>query len=205
MSPAPNATGTRAALLQAASELMVEVGFDAMTTAALARRAGLAEGTLYRHFTGKEAITEAVFEEAWKSNLREIEAALPPLAEPEARLRAFLPVSMGVLMRDPVRSQVCNQCHMHWIQQKRLAELPPGPRDFVALLEETLRNAQAAGVARDDFDPFFVANFLFHAGGDLFERFVNPPSECCQPCYSPEAFQQAWNDFLNPRLFKELR
>ncbi len=203
--PAPHPTGTRATLVQAAAELMVEVGFDAMTTAALAKRAGLAEGTLYRHFSGKEAITEAVFEEAWRSNLQEIEAALPPLDQPEARLREFLPVAMGVLMRDPVRSQVCNQCHMHWIQQKRLAELPPGPRDFVALLEGTLRNAQAAGVARDDFDPFFVANFLFHAGGDLFERFVAPPMECCTPRYTPEAFQQAWNDFLNPRLFHDDR
>jgi AcrR family transcriptional regulator len=197
--------GTRATLIQAAAELMVEVGFDAMTTAALAKRAGLAEGTLYRHFPGKEAITEAVFEDAWKSNLLEIEAELPPLSEPEARLRDFLPITLAVMLRNPVRSQVCNQCHMHWIQQKRLADLPPGPRDLVELLEETLRNAQVAGVARADFDPFFVANLLFHAGGDLLERFVIPPSACCEPRYTPEAFQEAWNAFLNPRLFMESR
>jgi AcrR family transcriptional regulator len=205
MTPASGATGTRAALLQAAAELMVEVGFDAMTTAALARRAGLAEGTLYRHFPGKEAITEAVFEGAWRSNLQEIEAALPPVDQPGARLRAFLPVAMAVLAADPVRSQICNQCHMHWIQQKRLAELPPGPSDFVHLLESTLRAAQDAGEARKDFDPFFVANFLFHAGGDLFERFVNPPSPSCIPRYSPEAFMEAWNTFLDPCLFLEPR
>jgi len=205
MAPAPSAPGTRAALLQAAAELMVEVGFDAMTTAALAKRAGLAEGTLYRHFPSKEAITEAVFEAAWRTNLQEIEAALPPVDQPEARLRAFLPVSMAVLGADPVRSQVCNQCHMHWIQQKRLAELPPGPSDFVQLLESTLRAAQAAGVTRPDFDPFFVANFLFHAGGELFERFVNPPSPCCAPKYTPEAFLEAWNSFLNPCLYPESR
>ncbi len=205
MAPAPSPTGTRAALLQAAAELMVEVGFDAMTTAALAKRAGLAEGTLYRHFAGKEAITEAVFVEAWRSNIQEIEAALPPVDRPEERLRAFLPVAMTVLMRDQVRAQVCNQCHMHWITQKRLAELPPGPRDFVALLEDTLRRAQEAGVTRPDFDPFFVANFLFHAGGDLFDRFIKPPLECCVPRYTPEAFMEAWNTFLNPCLFPESR
>ncbi len=41
--------------------------------------------------------------------------------------------------------------------------------------------------------------------GDLFERFVAPPLECCTPRYTPEAFQEAWNAFLNPRLFKESR
>lgn len=200
MSPAPNATGTRAALVQAAGELMSEVGFESMTTAALARRAGVAEGTLYRHFSGKEAITEAVFEEAWISNLRDIEADLPPEHEPEARLRAILPVSLAVLARNPVRAQICNQCHMHWILQKRLAQLPPGPRDMVALLESALRAAQAAGIARPDFDPFFAANFLFHAGGDLFERFVQPP-DGGEARLSPEAFIEAWNTFLEPCLF----
>jgi AcrR family transcriptional regulator len=47
---------TREALLQAALELFSEQGYDATTTAAIARRAGVSEMTLFRHFATKDAL-----------------------------------------------------------------------------------------------------------------------------------------------------
>lgn len=44
------------AILAAALGMFAEKGFAATSTAALAREAGVAEGTIFRHFTGKEAI-----------------------------------------------------------------------------------------------------------------------------------------------------
>ncbi len=47
---------TRQRLLRAALELFTSLGFHGTTTPALATRAGVAEGTIYRHFAGKEAL-----------------------------------------------------------------------------------------------------------------------------------------------------
>jgi AcrR family transcriptional regulator len=47
---------TRQRLLRAALELFTTTGFHGTTTPALAARAGVAEGTIYRHFAGKEAL-----------------------------------------------------------------------------------------------------------------------------------------------------
>ena len=47
---------TREALLVAALELFAEQGYDATTTAAIARRAGVSEMTLFRHFATKDAL-----------------------------------------------------------------------------------------------------------------------------------------------------
>jgi len=52
---------TRQRLLRAALELYTTVGFRATTTPAIAARAGVAEGTIYRHFSGKEQLLNEVF------------------------------------------------------------------------------------------------------------------------------------------------
>ncbi len=49
-------TETRTRILQAAQKLFARKGFDGTTTKDLARKAGVAEGTIFRHFPNKGAI-----------------------------------------------------------------------------------------------------------------------------------------------------
>ncbi len=61
---------TRNALIQAAGELAAEVGFDNVSTRAIASRAGENAGSIHYHFGGKDYLFKAVLMEATR-DLRE--------------------------------------------------------------------------------------------------------------------------------------
>lgn len=64
------AARNRAALVAAAREIYAEYGLDAPLSA-IARRAGVGQGVLYRHFPDRAAVATAVLEE----NVRQVEQA----------------------------------------------------------------------------------------------------------------------------------
>jgi len=59
-----DAVATRRKLVRAALDLFTTRGYHATTTPAIAARAGVAEGTIYRHFASKEALLNEVVREA---------------------------------------------------------------------------------------------------------------------------------------------
>lgn len=58
--------GTRERLVRAALELFTTQGYHASTTPQIARRAGVAEGTIYRHFESKEQLLNDIYRAAVK-------------------------------------------------------------------------------------------------------------------------------------------
>ena len=57
----PRKTDTRQALIDAALEVFLQRGFARATTREIAQTAGVAEGTIYRHFADKYALFHEVF------------------------------------------------------------------------------------------------------------------------------------------------
>jgi AcrR family transcriptional regulator len=58
-------TETRSRILKAALQLFARRGYDGTTTRDLAEAAGVAEGTLFRHFANKKAILVEVATQGW--------------------------------------------------------------------------------------------------------------------------------------------
>ncbi|MGY0021652.1 TetR/AcrR family transcriptional regulator [Streptomyces sp. YJ-C3] len=85
------AARNRAALISAAREVFAEQGLNAPLSA-VARRAGVGQGSLYRHFADRIALASAVLDE----NVRQIEVAA---AEPGVSLESVLGVVTWHLTR----------------------------------------------------------------------------------------------------------
>ncbi len=75
---------TRDKILKTAQKLFARNGYDGTTTKELAEKAGIAEGTLFRHFTNKKAILVEVATNGWIELLTDLLTELSEMASYEA-------------------------------------------------------------------------------------------------------------------------
>jgi|SRR5687767_14422828 len=94
MDAAPPSLTTRQRLLRAGLELYTTTGYRATTTPMLAGRAGVAEGTIYRHFVSKEALFNEAYRgaQSWAHGLagEVLDAAAPAEASLKRLARRFV-------------------------------------------------------------------------------------------------------------------
>jgi AcrR family transcriptional regulator len=95
---------TRERLLRAARELIEEGGYGAASVAAIAERAGVAAGTLYRHFVSKEELFVEVFRAVCDREvmaMRSAADAMPADASHVDRLTTVLATFAARALRRP--------------------------------------------------------------------------------------------------------
>jgi AcrR family transcriptional regulator len=95
---------TRERLLRAARELIEEGGYGAASVAAIADRAGVAAGTLYRHFDSKEELFVELFRAVCDREvqaMREAAASMPDDATHVDRLETVLSTFAARALRRP--------------------------------------------------------------------------------------------------------
>src|SRR5947209_10172585 len=79
---------TRAHLLAVARELFVERGFGGTSIELVLERAGVSKGSLYHHFTNKEALFEAVLDDVETEVAATLTKAARRASDPVEGLRA---------------------------------------------------------------------------------------------------------------------
>jgi TetR/AcrR family transcriptional regulator, repressor of fatR-cypB operon len=138
---------TRQRLLRAALDLYTTVGFRATTTPAIAARAGVAEGTIYRHFSGKEHLLNEVYRNAqrWGAGV---------VQEPEQNGDHSMPDRLGGIARrlldaaarDPslTRMLLRNRDEQHLDERSREAS-----REFRVAVQEVVAGGETAGLVRE--------------------------------------------------------
>ena len=95
---------TRERLLRAAQELIEDGGYAAASVAAIAERAGVAAGTLYRHFDSKEDLFVEVFRAVCSGEeraMRSAAASMPEGALAVDRLEEVLATFAERALRNP--------------------------------------------------------------------------------------------------------
>jgi AcrR family transcriptional regulator len=135
---------TRTALFNALGELMVERGFDPITLADIAARAGVGRTAVYNHFPDKEAMLLAYIAYETEDYVAKLEAALDGIDNPVEQVRTYV---------------------VRQAQLKRIYRVTPGPdlrsvvspqtrlqlRAHAELVEDVLRRILQHGMATGVF------------------------------------------------------
>ena len=194
---APRGDATRQRLLVATQEVVRRVGHANATTRLIAESAGVAEGTIYRHFSDK---IELLFAAAMNGNeaILELLAALPERAGTgsiASNLSEAL-VRLVELRRDLLPLELALRTDPEMIRRRSTLEFPA---DSALLLPPNaiatyLEREQECGRVRRDLDTTATAMLILAALFGLALSVVESPDDVTNDC--PEAVRDQIHTFM---------
>jgi AcrR family transcriptional regulator len=138
----------RRVLIDAALELVGEGGPDAVSVREAARRAGVSPGAPFRHFENRDALMNAVAEEAQRRFRAGIEAALAeaPVDDPLERFRRIGLAYLRWAMRNPTHFEIISS--RRFFDHDKSADVSRDNNELIGLTGRTLAEAFAKGQLR---------------------------------------------------------
>jgi AcrR family transcriptional regulator len=138
----------RRVLIDAALQLVGEGGPDAVSVREAARRAGVSPGAPFRHFPSRDALMNAVAEEAQRRFRAEIEASLAeaPAGDPLGRFRRLGLAYLRWAMKNPTHFEIISS--RRFFDHDRAAGVSQDNAELIDLTERTLAEAFALGQLR---------------------------------------------------------
>jgi AcrR family transcriptional regulator len=138
----------RRGLIDAALQLVGESGPDAVSVREAARRAGVSPGAPFRHFASRDALMQAVAEEAQRRFRAEIGAALSeaPAGDPLARFRALGMAYLRWSMRNPAHFEIISS--RRFFNHDKAVGVSADNAELIELTGRTLAEAFQQGQLR---------------------------------------------------------
>lgn len=156
---APGQAGTRAAVLAAALDAFARDTYNGTPMTAVADRAGVAVGTIYRHFPSKEALGNAVFQQ-WKGRLLDyLLADAGPTDTARTTFRRFWRALLAFVRDHPTAFAFLeHQQHQGYLDEdsERLSA------HMIAVAVDWIVRGQRAGEVRTD-DPTVLIALVYGA------------------------------------------
>jgi TetR/AcrR family fatty acid metabolism transcriptional regulator len=161
----------RDAILDAATRVFAERGFFGAQVADVARRAGVAAGTVYLYFKNKDDLLISVFNRTMREAIEEGRDLLTTVSDPVARLQRFAELHLGRLGRDRALAVVF-QVELRQ-STKFMAEFSTTRlREYLGLIRDTIALGQARGDFRTDVSPTLCAKLLFGALDEMATNWI---------------------------------
>jgi len=161
----------REAILKGAVRTFAERGFFSAQVADIARAAGVAAGTVYLYFKGKDDLLVSIFDRTMREAISEGRSALTDIADPVERLRRIARLHLGRLGRDrdlAVVFQVELRQSTKFMEQFSST----GVRTYLGIIRDVIAEGQAAGAFRRDLSPTQVAKIFFGALDEMATNWI---------------------------------
>ncbi|WP_348266802.1 TetR/AcrR family transcriptional regulator [Edaphobacter paludis] len=158
-------------ILDAAVEVIAERGYFKSPVSEIAKRAGVADGTVYLYFKSKDDVLRTAIDRTFEKFYKQIADAFVTLAGPREQLEYIALVhlesctvnrSMAVLMQTEMRQSakfIAEFSHHHLVK-------------YIQMVREVVRRGQDEGIFRRDVSDGVVAHCMFGAIDELLSSAV---------------------------------
>ena len=167
----PKKDDKRARILQAAVRVFARKGYFAARVSEIARKAGVADGTIYLYFRNKEDILVSLFDEVMGAHLGVAREELRQAPGPAARLHALAEHHLRALgeNRDlAVVFQVELRQSTKFMERFSTTWL----QEYFQILYGVIEEGQRAGIFRPELPRKLVAKALFGALDEMVTSFI---------------------------------
>ena len=151
---------TRSRIIKAATKLFAEKGYQQTTIAEIAKMVGLAEGSIYEHFRGKEEILLTIPNVWVTRSIEELELQLLGLNGAINKLRKFLWWYIHYIESEPMTAKVVFlflKTNPNFTQTEAYANV----KTFYSFLIKIFEEGRESGEFMPDLNPFIArATFL---------------------------------------------
>lgn len=158
-------------ILDAAIEVIAENGYFNSPVSAIAKRAGVADGTIYLYFRSKDEVLRTAIDATFQRFYNLVEERFKTLTGPREQLEFIAEVhlsshtvnrAMAVLMATEMRQSakfIAEFSHHHLVK-------------YIQVVREVVRHGQQQGVFRQDVSDGVVAHCMFGAIDELLSSAV---------------------------------
>jgi TetR/AcrR family fatty acid metabolism transcriptional regulator len=164
-------TDKRDALLRAAIDTFAARGFFNAQVADVARSAGVAAGTVYLYFRGKDDLLISIFERTMKEAIAEGRRSIAGLTDPVEQLREIARLHLGRLGRDralAVVFQVELRQSTKFMERFSATHL----REYLGIIRDIIADGQSQQVFRRDINPTLGAKLVFGALDEMATNWI---------------------------------
>lgn len=161
----------RELITAAAIEVFAEKGFHQARVSDIARKAGVADGTIYLYFKNKEDLLLSIFEEKMDFLLEGLTKSLEGTADPVEKIRRYARFHFGEVQNNRAAAEVL-QVELR-LSNKFLKEYRPEKLwQYLGIFAQIVREGQESGAFRGDIDPFVAMWSFFGALDELAMQWV---------------------------------
>ena len=161
----------RDAILRAAIETFAARGFFNAQVADVARGAGVAAGTVYLYFRGKDDLLISIFERTMKEAIAAGRESLAARTSPLDRLREIATLHLERLGRDrdlAVVFQVELRQSTKFMERFSATYL----REYIGIIRDVIAEGQAKGIFRKQVNPTLAAKMFFGALDEMATNWI---------------------------------
>ena len=161
----------RRRILEAAVTVFAKDGFANAKVAAIAKKAGVADGTIYLYFPSKEALLLTLFEELCGEFLEEAKALLKGVDDPRKRLALLASMHLERLAANRDLAVVF-QIELRQGMQRLTQIAKSRLGSYLRLIRDIIAEGQGRGLMRADLDPIVGAHIVFGSLDALITSWV---------------------------------
>jgi len=167
----PDKADKRDAILRAAIDTFAARGFFNAQVADVARAAGVAAGTVYLYFRGKDDLLISIFERTMKEAIAQGRRSVDRLEDPLDRLREIARLHLGRLGRDralAVVFQVELRQSTKFMERFSATQL----REYLGIIRDVIAEGQTRGAFRKQVNPTLAAKLFFGALDEMATNWI---------------------------------